>query len=122
MTHSANMVNTGTLGVGRDTSMVLGVSLKRPRVPGSLEGCQRSDAGVSNEDSDDTWKADAPRGREQRAETLQEGQGNEGGGQENKAWRIVGRGRMVSRNIRERGLDAKEGVKGQKGKRQGEDK
>ena len=36
MTHSVNIVNTGILGVGRDTSMVLGVSLKRPRAPGSL--------------------------------------------------------------------------------------
>src|SRR5579863_4717688 len=36
MTHSVNMENTGILGVGRDTSMVLGVSLKRPRAPGSL--------------------------------------------------------------------------------------
>ena len=36
MTHSENMVNTGILGVGRDISMVLGVSLKRPRAPGPL--------------------------------------------------------------------------------------
>jgi hypothetical protein len=36
MTHSVNMANTGILGVGRDMSMVLGVSLKRPRAPGSL--------------------------------------------------------------------------------------
>ncbi len=36
MTHSANAVKTGILGVGRDMSIVLGVSLKRPRAPGSL--------------------------------------------------------------------------------------
>jgi hypothetical protein len=36
MTHSVNMANTGILGVGRDMSMVLGVSLKRPSAPGSL--------------------------------------------------------------------------------------
>lgn len=36
MTHSTNMANTGILGVGRDMSMVLGVSLKSPRTPGSL--------------------------------------------------------------------------------------
>ena len=36
MTHSVNMAKTGILGVGRDMSMVLGVSLKRPRAPGSL--------------------------------------------------------------------------------------
>jgi hypothetical protein len=37
MTHSANMAKTGILGVGRDMSIVLGVSLKRPRAPGSLQ-------------------------------------------------------------------------------------
>jgi hypothetical protein len=36
MTHSVNIENTGIFGVGRDISMVLGVSLKRPRAPGSL--------------------------------------------------------------------------------------
>ena len=36
MTHSENMAKTGIPGVGRDMSMVLGVSLKRPRAPGSL--------------------------------------------------------------------------------------
>jgi hypothetical protein len=36
MTHSVNTVKTGILGVGRDTSVVLGVSLKRPRTPGPL--------------------------------------------------------------------------------------
>lgn len=37
VTHSANIAKTGILGVGRDKSMVLGVSLKRPRAPGPLE-------------------------------------------------------------------------------------
>ena len=36
MTHSVKTVKIGTLGVGRDISMVLGDSLKRPRAPGSL--------------------------------------------------------------------------------------
>lgn len=37
VTHSVNMEKTGILGVGRDMSIVLGVSLKRPRAPGSLQ-------------------------------------------------------------------------------------